>query len=132
LDLDAEALAVVDCGGKSGIDLLVRVCRALEIPFVILHDEDIWPVDHITDLERRKKQEAENRAAEDANVRIRAATGGDARLFVMSPSLEQVLGISRDARDKPRRIAEALQRVDVRNPPAELRPLIDAVEAIKQ
>ncbi|MFQ5804029.1 MAG: ATP-dependent endonuclease [Candidatus Methylomirabilales bacterium] len=130
LDVDAEALAVVECGGKAGIELIVGVCRTLDIPFVVLHDEDIWPTDQIADAEKRKKQEEENKAAQEANGRIRKAVGDGSRLFVISPTLEQVLGISRDARDKPRRIAEALQGVDVNNPPKELDPLIDAVKAM--
>lgn len=129
LDVDAEAFAFVECGGKAGTELIVGVCRALDIPFVVLHDEDIWPTNQIGDAEKRNKQKEENRAAQEANARIRKAVGDDARLFIISPTLEQVLGISRDARDKPRRIAEALQGVDVHNPPKELHPLIDAVKA---
>lgn len=132
LDVDGEALAVVDCGGKAGVELVVRVCRALDIPFVVLHDEDIWPTDQIADEQKRKKQEEENEAARRANARIIEAVENETRLFVICPTLEQVLGISRDAKDKPRRIAEALQGVDVENPPPGLRPLIDAVKALKQ
>ncbi len=33
-DLDAGGVAVVDCGGKAGIELVIRVCQALQIPFL--------------------------------------------------------------------------------------------------
>lgn len=102
LDVDAEGLAVVDCGGKAGIELIVGVCRALDIPLHVLHDEDIWPLGQIADDEKRKKQKEENKAAQEANARIRTAVGDGTRLVVISPSLEKGLGISRDARDKPR------------------------------
>ena len=60
-DVDAEGIAIVDCGGKAGIELVIRVCDALGIPFVVVHDEDIWPVEDISDDEKRKKQEKDNK-----------------------------------------------------------------------
>jgi putative ATP-dependent endonuclease of OLD family len=130
LDVDAEAVAVVDCGGKAGIELVVGVCRALDIPFVVLHDEDIWPTNQVSDSEKQRKQEKENKTAQEANERIKRAVGDDDWIFIISPSLEAVLNISRDARDKPRRIAEALQSISLDNPPPDLLPLIDAVKAV--
>jgi len=59
-----RSIAVVDCGGKSGIELVSLVCKALEIPYSVLHDEDIWPINDITDDEKRKKQEEENKTQE--------------------------------------------------------------------
>jgi len=108
LDFDAESIAVVDCGGKSGIELVSLVCKALEIPYSVLHDEDIWPINDITDDEKRKKQEEENKTQEKMNERIKSAVGAIGSLFVISPTLEESLGISRNAADKPKRIAEAL------------------------
>jgi putative ATP-dependent endonuclease of OLD family len=132
LDVDAEAVAVVDCGGKAGIELVVGVCRALDIPFVVLHDEDVWPINQSSDREKQRKQENENKAAQEANECIKKAVGDNDSIFIISPSLEAVLNISRDARDKPRRIAEALDRISLDNPPKELLPLIDAVKAISE
>lgn len=131
-DPDAEGVAVVDCGGKAGIELVVRVCRALEIPFVVLHDEDVWPTDHIDDDEKRKRQESENMAETQINKRIKDAIGQAGCVFVISPTLEEQLGISRNASDKPRRVAEALSSVSVDEPPKALQPLIDAVRTLFQ
>jgi len=130
LDLDAEGIAVVDCGGKDGIELVVRVCRALQIPFVVLHDEDIWPTDDISDDEKRRKQEQENKDEERKNQRIKDAIGQDSALFVISPSLEAALGIRRNASDKPRRIAEALSALSMDQIAEVLRPLIDALMTV--
>lgn len=129
-DLDAEGAVVVDCGGKAGIDLMVRVCRALRIPFVVLHDADIWPTENISDPEKREKQEQENKAEEEKNRRIKDAVGNDGTLYVITPSLEGVLGIPRDASDKPKRIAEALKNLELDNPKPELDPVIEAVKAL--
>ncbi|MCL6649570.1 MAG: ATP-dependent endonuclease [Chloroflexi bacterium] len=130
VDPDAEGFAVVDCGGKAGIELVVRVCRALQIPFVVLHDEDVWPTEDIADPAKRKRQEEENRAEQEMNERIKAAVGQDHVVCVISPSLEAAVGVSRDARDKPRKVAAAIEGVDVQNPPGELAPLFDAVNKL--
>jgi len=129
-DLDAEGAIVVDCGGKAGIELVLRVCRALGIPFVVLHDADIRHADAISDPEKRKKQEQENKAEREKNDRIKAAAGNIGRIYVITPSLEDVLGIARDASDKPRRIAEALGKVELADVKPDLGPLIEAVKEL--
>jgi putative ATP-dependent endonuclease of the OLD family len=129
-DVDAEGIAIVDCGGKSGIELVIRVCEALGIPFVVVHDEDIWPLENISDLEKRNKQEKENKDEQQKNQRIRDAVGTKGGLFILCPSLEAALNISRDARDKPRRISEALEAITPNKPPENLEPLFQAVRMI--
>jgi putative ATP-dependent endonuclease of OLD family len=130
LDPDAEGIAVVDCGGKAGIELVVRVCRALEIPFVVLHDDDLWPTDEISEDGKRKKQEEENEVEKQRNQRIQDAVEQAGTVFVVSPTLEQSLGIGRNASDKPRRIAEALSSLSVDNMPQRVQPLKDAIRAL--
>lgn len=128
IDPDAEGIAIVDCGGKSGIELIVSVCKALALPFVVVHDEDVWPIDDGAGEEKRRKQ-AENNAEEEKNRRILEAAGVD-KVYVVRPSLEDALGISRNATDKPRRIAEALNNIDVEAPPDALRPFVEAMRTI--
>ena len=98
----------------------------------MLHDEDIWPVEDISDDEKRKKQEKDNKDEQQKNQRITDAIGVKGALFVLCPSLEAALNISRDARDKPRRIAEALDAITPNEPPKNLEPLFQAVRAIMQ
>ncbi len=128
-DLDAEGAVIVDCGGKSGIELVVRVCRALGIPFVVLHDEDVWPLESL-DSVARGKQEKENRDEKAKNQRIRAAAGQSGIVYVISPSLEAALGVRRDASDKPRKIAEAFATADLDNAAETLKPLLSAVRQL--
>ncbi|ADW21107.1 MULTISPECIES: AAA family ATPase [Thermus] len=129
VDPDAECIAVVDCGGKAGIELIVGVCKALDIPFVVVHDEDVWPIDERADEETRRKQEQENKAEQEKNQRIQACAGAE-RVFVVQPSLEAALGIGRNASDKPYRIAEILKTVDVGQPPDALRPFVEAIRQV--
>ncbi len=63
----------------------------------------------------------------EANERIKEAVGDSAPLFVVSPTLEAVLGIGRNAKDKPRKIAEALETKPLDEIPT---PLLSAVRAI--
>jgi energy-coupling factor transporter ATP-binding protein EcfA2 len=128
LDPDAQGVTIVDCGGKSGIELVLRVCGSLGIPCVVLHDEDVWPMNGIRDPEARKTQEKENADEKAKNDRVRRAAG-DAPVFVISPSLEAAMGITRNASDKPRRIAEAMTALDVNAVPPKLQPLLDAVRS---
>ncbi len=39
-DPDRIGITIVECGGKSGIPLFARICRAVGVPFVVLHDRD--------------------------------------------------------------------------------------------
>jgi energy-coupling factor transporter ATP-binding protein EcfA2 len=125
-DVDAEGVAVVDCGGKNGIPLVALVCRSLGIPFLVLHDEDVWPVES---AESPGRQEQENHTARADNKRILDAVGDPKRLFVAKPSLEELLGIGRAARDKPLRVAEKLEGMELAAVPG---PLVAAVRAVLQ
>jgi len=129
-DLDAEGVAVVECGGKAGIELIVRVCQALKIPFLVVHDEDVWPTDDIADEEKRRRQEEDNEKEKAMNKRIQAAIEDDSLPFVFSPSLEAVLGISRNASDKPRRVAELLNSMNMNEVREKLQPLVAALEML--
>jgi len=123
LDVDAEDYAIVDCGGKNGIPLVARVCRSLEIPFWVMHDKDIWP----EGAPPNAKTAEENRTAAKENESIRAAVSDDTRLFHFEQTLEEALGIGRNASDKPRRVAEVVQ---ARNPEELPKPLVDAVSKL--
>jgi putative ATP-dependent endonuclease of OLD family len=129
LDPDADGVTIVDCGGKSGIELVLGVCQALGIPCVVLHDEDLWPTHAITDPERKSTQTVENEEEREKNHRIQQAAG-QVPVFVMSPSLEAALDIGRNASDKPRRIAEAIAGMDIDAVGDKLQPLLQAVRSV--
>ncbi|NPV54723.1 MAG: ATP-dependent endonuclease [Firmicutes bacterium] len=125
IDVDAEGFSIVDCGGKSGIILVALVCRLLSIPFDVLHDGDIWPIDDATD---RKKQEEDNNKEEALNKRIKEVVQDSGQIFVINPTLEEALGIGRNASDKPNKIAERLQNMRLEDLPE---TLVSAVRALR-
>jgi hypothetical protein len=109
LDPDGEDLSIVECGGKSAIPFVASVCRALGIPYCVLHDEDVWPVPE--NPARASRVQSENEAATRLNGEIAQAAADSAGLFLMCPSLEAELGISRHAKEKPRLVAERLDAI---------------------
>lgn len=86
-----------------------------------------YPSDGAT--EENENVERENRRSEAVNAEIRKAAGGDSRIFVIQPSLEGTLGISRKAKDKPKRIAGALRERSLEEVPAVLRSAVEALFA---
>lgn len=125
LDLDAEGLSVVACGGKAAIPFYGRMCRALGIQALVLHDEDVYEADGEGSL--TGWQVEENAKAPGQNAEIASAVGNSAEVFVLKPSLEVVLGIGRGASDKPLKVVERLEAMDLKDMPS---PVVEAVRAL--
>lgn len=117
LDLDAEGFSVIDCGAKSAIPFIARIARALEIPVTVMCDDDL----------RDGNKDDEQREAEKLNKRIEEALDGEGEIVFLSPSLEEAFGISRDADEKPRRVARALKELPPEDWPPQLGRALDAL-----
>ncbi len=39
-DADREGITIVECGGKPNLVLFIRICEAVQIPYVVVHDRD--------------------------------------------------------------------------------------------
>jgi putative ATP-dependent endonuclease of the OLD family len=87
-DVDAEALTIVDCGGKSRIVPFAQVCALCRIPFVAVHDRDSRPGGRPPI------------PAERALNELIARTIDSDRLVVLDPDLEGTSGL-RAHRHKP-------------------------------
>jgi AAA ATPase domain len=124
-DLDAEGLSVVACGGKNSIPFFARMCNSLGIAVLVMHDEDIYEV--VDGEELPKWQTDENRNAPKSNAEIAAALNNDEGLFVVGPSLEATLGIGHSASDKPMKVVDALEQMELDSMP---RALVEAVKAL--
>jgi hypothetical protein len=97
------------------VPFFARLCRALDLPLVILHDSDIYSGDDLPEWKIK-----ENRQAPTKNESIRNAAGDGVSIRLMEPSLEAVLGISRSADDKPRKVLAAIEQLDDAELPADL------------
>ncbi len=87
-DPDKERISIVECGGKGNIPLFGRICKAVGLPFVAVHDRDAPAGAEPSDAERQ------------LNALI-AEVAGDERVE-LAPDFEGVAGIHGDRR-KPAR-----------------------------
>lgn len=122
-DPDAEDLAIVACGAKTSIPFFARTCKALGIPFVVLHDEDIYS--ETGDEDKDKKLKEENNRACKENAEINEAVGDPSKIFILKPNLEACLGIGRWASDKPKRVVESLSTLSLEQMPEGLRLAVE-------
>lgn len=128
-DLDGQNLSIIDCGGKSSIPFHAALCRALGIPVCALYDEDVWPISDDATPERRQKKEAENQKAAAESAKIEAELPATDR-FVCSPTLEEMLGVGRNAKNKPLQVAEKIRAATT--PEQIPAPLIEALKRLRE
>jgi predicted ATPase len=86
-DVDREAISIVECGGKPNIPLFARICKAIGIPFVVVHDSD-------------RKTSGRLAPAEQALNALIADTAGEEQIVVLDPDFEAVAGLA-GRRHKP-------------------------------
>jgi predicted ATPase len=79
-DADREAISIVECGGKPNIPLFARVCEAVRIPYLVVHDRDA----------PRGKQPIPSERAVNAAV---VAVAGRERVVELAPDFEAVAGL---------------------------------------
>ena len=109
-DPDKERISIVECGGKGNIPLFGKICTAVGLPFVAVHDRDAPAGTEPSDAERQ------------LNALI-AEVAGDDRVE-LAPDFEGVAGIHGDRR-KP---ARAWRRFAQLGPDAVPEPLTRVVE----
>ncbi len=127
LDLDRQNLSIIDCGGKSSIPFHAALCRALGIPVCALYGDDVRPIPDDETPERRQKIETENRQAVAESAKIEAELPASDR-FVCSPTLEEMLGVGRNAKNKPHQVAEKIKAAAPDQIPT---PLIEALKRLR-
>jgi predicted ATP-dependent endonuclease of OLD family len=111
-DADREGISIVECRGKPNIPLFARICDAVGVPYVVVHDRDAPAGREPIPSERA------------VNAEIARVAGTD-RTIVLVPDFEAVAGLA-GHRHKPERawrtfgaagrpvpepIAEAVRRV---------------------
>jgi predicted ATP-dependent endonuclease of OLD family len=90
-DADLEGISIVECGGKPNIPVIARVCNAVGIPYVVVHDRDAAPGDRPI-------------PSEQAVNKLIRRVAGSARTVLLSPDFEAVAKLH-GHRHKPRRAA---------------------------
>ncbi|HEU6444475.1 MAG TPA: TOPRIM nucleotidyl transferase/hydrolase domain-containing protein [Gaiellaceae bacterium] len=103
MDPDREAISVVDCGGKSNIPLLGRICRAVGVPFVAVHDRDAMAG-------------REPIAAERALNELIAEVASPVATFVLEPDFEGASGLQGHNAERAWRHLSSLPLADMPAP----------------
>jgi predicted ATPase len=96
-DVDRQAISIIECGGKPNIPLFVRICKAIEIPFVVVHDSDRRPSGKLV-------------AAERAVNALIADSAGEERIIVLDPNFEAIAGLAGRNRKPERAWREFAER----------------------
>jgi predicted ATP-dependent endonuclease of OLD family len=76
-DPDREGISIVECGGKPNIPLFARICDAVRVPYLVVHDRDAAAGAQPIQSERAVNAEIERAA-------------GPARTVVLVPDFEAV------------------------------------------
>jgi hypothetical protein len=111
-DADREGISIVECGGKPNIPLFARICDAVSVPYVVVHDRDA----------PRGREPIPAERAVNAEI---ARTAGAERTIVLEPDFEAVAGLTGRSH-KPERAWRSFA-VEGRAIPA---PLEDAVRRL--
>jgi hypothetical protein len=101
-DADREAISIVECGGKPNIPLFARICAAVGVPFVVVHDSDA-------------RQGGKPIASEQALNALIGEAADEERRVVLEPDFEAVAGL-KGHRHKPERAWRRFAAL----PPAEI------------
>jgi hypothetical protein len=90
---------VVEVGGKTKLPLFAGVCRALDIPFVVMADHDVRDIDPGWSEKRRQSENRRNAKHESWNGCISGAAD-DSQIFWMRPDFEAEVGLPREDSEK--------------------------------
>jgi len=115
-DADREAITIVDCGGKANMRLFIRICRAVQLPCVAVHDRD-------APAGRRPSH-----AQSALNAEIAQLAGAE-HTIVLAPDFEAVAGL-RGHRHKPARAWQRFAHVQGAQVPALLSDAVRLVLAL--
>ena len=113
-DADQEAIAIIDCAGKGNIPLFAEICKACDIPFVVVHDRDAPRGAQPSDTER---------VANETILRV----AGRKRTIALIPDFEGAAGLTA-RRGKPAAAFKRFRAGDGEVPPA-LRQAVERIVA---
>jgi predicted ATP-dependent endonuclease of OLD family len=71
-DIDRYGISIIECGGKGNLIIFSKVAKAFNIPYVVVADEDIKDISLISDPEKIKKAEAQNKDTKQKNDAFKA------------------------------------------------------------
>lgn len=127
VDMNRLGISVIEAGGKTKIPLFTKVCQAMDLPFHLVVDTDIHPVDKQWPEKKQAAQKEENSKHERWNKDIAATVNDKSRITWFSPDIEAVCGLPRNSSTKIDRAYEMFAHIKEEEIPEEIRIVIEAV-----
>jgi len=107
IDIDRYGISIIECGGKGNLLTFAKVANAFDIPYIVVADDDIKDTSAISDSDKLKRVELQNKDHETKNDALKAFIPAD-NLFWMLPNIEGVLGISENSDNKIKQARDCL------------------------
>ncbi len=123
-DINKLGISVIDCGGKTKIPLFIKVCQSIEIPFKVVADVDVIPIDTKWDEEKKKKQEQENNKQKRWNQDIQDTAQDKMGIYWLDPDIEAVCKLPRKSATKIDRAYEMFSTIRTDQIPAKIVTII--------
>lgn len=119
IDIDRYGISIIECGGKGNILTFAKVADAFDIPYVVVVDDDIKNTSTISETDKLKKVEIQNKDHKTKNDALKAFVPAD-NLFWMLPNIEGVLGIGENSDNKIKQVCDCLSQQFQKGMPAAL------------
>lgn len=120
VDVNRASISIIECQGKTKIPLYAKILTALEIPFVVVHDEDILVVDTTWTKEHQEKVRENNKQHTDWNRAIAGAVADPKLICVLKPSFEGVCGLPKREDTKLQQAVTKFSALALKDIPAEI------------
>jgi predicted ATP-dependent endonuclease of OLD family len=130
IDPNRSGISVIECQGKTKIPLFARVLKQLQIPFIVVHDNDVVEIDESWEADKKQKGRDYNKQHKHWNADIAAAVGNPQRVFVLSPTFEAICGLPRREDAKIQQAIEMFTDIEYKLVPAPLQAAIESFLAL--
>lgn len=135
IDIDRYGISIIECGGKGNLLTFAKVADAFDIPYVVVADDDIQDTSTISDPDKLKKIEMQNKDHNTKNNALKAFIPAE-NLFWMIPNIEKVLGINENSDNKIKQARDCLFNKGQEDIPPELlapiNRILELIGAIKE
>jgi predicted ATPase len=130
VDINRESISVVECQGKTKIPLFAKILSAFQIPFVVMHDEDVVALDPNWATDRQENARKRNAEHRQWNQAISEAVRDGSRVFVLAPTLEGICGLPAREDTKLQRAIETFSASAYEAVPEPLQKVVEATLAL--
>jgi predicted ATP-dependent endonuclease of OLD family len=126
-DINKLGISVIECGGKTKIPLFIKVCRAIELPFYVVVDEDIHPIDPSWPEKRQTAQKEDNAKHARWNKAITETISEKDKISWYSPDIEAICDLPRNSSTKIDRAYEMFVNIKSDHVPEGIKGVIERV-----